>query len=183
MQTSILDFSLLPERPFVDPELFLDDAADQPLQEDTLPSSAYNSPARSNRSGQLLERPCWYVLLLLDNNKSGHTNVIKTTEIQPWLEASSSTAAAVDSEGELSPASWRPAVIIEVGTDESLATRVIDMISINSKGKQVRGVVQRGARADLLATLMSKPYAIVWSAVLNLKPEEMELLTVRSYTL
>lgn len=207
----ILDFSQLPEKPpYPDSSVFAPSALlyPSPLQQqqqqhqsDLSPSQLASSQAAGDRSyyssqrrqhGQQQEE-IWYVLLLLANAHNGHTQIIKTTNIEPWLPAttnddaagnsSSSGAELLDTDTEPSPAGWRAAVIIEAGPDEAFANRIISMISINSKGKQVRGVLQRGARADLVATQHTKRHAIDWQAALNLTPEEYALLRITNYRL
>ncbi len=146
--------------------------------------SSYKSPAFASPAKHHNPHLCWYVVLLLDINKQGHTQVIKTTDIEAWLTASGASSEPVDADpGELSTAGWRTAVIIEVGTDEALASRIINLISTNSKGKQVRGAAQRGARADLLATLMQREFTVVWPAVLNITEEQARYLHVHRYRL
>lgn len=202
----ILDFSQLPEKPpYPDSPAFDPSAVSyySPLQPqaELSPSQLASSQAAGDRSYYSSQRrqqlqqqqdEIWYVLLLLANAHNGHTQIIKTTNIEPWLPATSDDAAGnssssgaelLDTDTEPSPAGWRAAVIIEAGPDEAFANHIISMISINSKGKQVRGVVQRGARADLVATQHTKRHAIDWQAALNLTPEQYALLRITNYRL
>lgn len=180
-----LDFSQLPENPEHPSDGFCElDPTDASSPHAADSPRLYNSPLRRGGGVDPSEAASWYVLLLLDTAKQGHTNVTKTTQIGPWLAAFDPTSEPMDSNsGEPSPANWRAAVIIEVGPDEALATYIISQISINQKGKQVRGAYQRGARADLTATLWGRNYAIDWQAALNLKPEEMRHLRITNYEL
>lgn len=126
----------------------------------------------------------WYVFLLLDANKEGHTNVIKTTDPGAYRTtaddrnldgsaAASASAPPVNSDAQ----SWRVALAIDVGPSEAEADIIIARISTSSNGKkQVRGGVQRGIRGDLVSTWRHKVLFADRAALLNVSAEQAERL-------
>lgn len=126
----------------------------------------------------------WYVFLLLDINKEGHTNVIKTTDPSAYrttaddshpdrgaATVASAAAGPVNSDAQ----SWRVALAIDVGPSETEADMIIARISTSSNGKkQVRGGVQRGIRGDLVSTWRHKVLFADRAALLSLSAEQVE---------
>lgn len=124
------------------------------------------------------------MVVLLDGGKPGHTSVVVTNKIEVWIDGSdpSTAAASIDC---LDPNSaWRAGVIICAGTSEPEANRIMQLISTNAKGKQVRGATPRGARADVISTLMHKSCFMDRPLIFNISPEEFEkYLEVCAYKL
>lgn len=126
----------------------------------------------------------WYVLLLLDIHKKGHTNLVKTTTPGIFNQAADSGAAhppraatstASFNSSPTDPKSWRAVLAIDVGYNEAEADAIIDRISASSNGKkQVRGGLQRGIRGDLVSTWWGKSVFADLCALLNITPKEME---------
>lgn len=145
-----------------------------------------------------LERPprlpgdYWYVLLLLDTNKTGHTNLIKTTEPQlyrppatPDSHAALLPPAAGPGNGAQQPArSWIVGEAISVGSEQE-ADEMISRITTNYRGKkQVRGGALRGIRGNILATLKQKPVYAEHSALLGITEEQfLEQVCLVPYSL
>lgn len=139
--------------------------------------------------GSVLERPPvrvpgdhWYVLLLLDTNKTGHTNLIKTTEPQlyrpptaPDSHAALLPPAAGSGNGaqqQQTTRSWIVGEAISVGSEQE-ADEMISRITTNYRGKkQVRGGALRGIRGNILATLKQKPVYAEHSALLGITEEQ-----------
>jgi len=118
-------------------------------------------PAEQAPKSQLV----WYVLLLRDLQKSGHTNVIASTQPYAYLgdfTAEEVICVAPDTVLEVPRAhgSWRLAVLVEIGSSEIEAHNFIQLISSDHRRKQVRGIYSRATQADIIATLFSKP---IWS--------------------
>lgn len=122
--------------------------------------------------------PHWYVLLLLDINKAGHTYVTKTTHPEQYDNsvhaqppgASLSAAASTAAEGQ----GWHMALAISVGPSEAEADRIIDRISTSTNGKkQVRGGVQRGIRGGLASTWWNKDHFADHCALLGITEEQL----------
>lgn len=124
----------------------------------------------------------WYVFLLLDANKEGHTNVVKTTDPSAYRttatehrtsdgnpNATAAASSASDSQA------WRVALAIDVGPSEAEADLIISRISTSSNGKkQVRGGVQRGIRGDLVSTWRHKVLFADRAALLGLSAAEVD---------
>lgn len=126
----------------------------------------------------------WYVFLLLDANKEGHTNVVKTTDpsayrttttaaehTNPDGNPNATTAASNTNDSQ----AWRVALAIDVGPSEAEADLIISRISTSSNGKkQVRGGVQRGIRGDLVSTWRHKVLFADRAALLGLPAAEVD---------
>ena len=155
-------------------------------------------------------KPIWYVLLVLDPNKSGHTNVVPSTAPQQYLkdyrdnEVVSATPDALleymsqeSEEDDLLPEEvaniaeklaqlgWKLAVLVEIGQSEQEARNYIKLISSNPRGKQVRGIYSRASLADLIATLFKKSLWMDLPLLFDLSPDspELEGLKQIQYTL
>lgn len=155
-------------------------------------------------------KPIWYVLLVLDPNKSGHTDVIPTTTPQRYLknysanEVVSTTQEGLldymseDSEdddalsgevsniaGKLAKYAWKLAVLVEIGPSRQEALNYKELISSNPRGKQVRGIYSRASLCDLMATLFNKKIWFDLALLFDLLPDSPELNSLQQipYTL
>jgi len=148
-------------------------------------------------------RPCWYVLLLVDTAKGGHTNIVKSTGPQAYF-----AAAALASNEEVSsmhtalaarphvrrvetlklppkgvPAAaesgtagnWRIGLAVEIGPNEQEAEQFIRLVSFDRRGKQIRGVAPRAANTDVMATKFHKLSWAEWSLIFDTVDAEQQL--------
>lgn len=130
--------------------------------------------------------PFWYVLLLLDNNKAGHTCVIKSTRPEAYDHPGRRLQSA--SGVPLPPVkehAWHLALAIVVGNNEAEADLIIDRISTSNNGKkQVRGGMQRGIRGNLVSTWRKKSVYADHSALLGITEKQFtEQVKLMGYVL
>jgi hypothetical protein len=150
-------------------------------------------------------KPIWYVLLILDPNKSGHTNVVPSTAPQQYLKDyhSSEVVSATPKElldsfsedvssiephlpsdvgnmaSKYAQLGWKLAVLVEIGESFQETENFIQLISSNPRGKQVRGIYSRATLADLVASLFRKKLWIELGLLFDLPSDSPELATLR----
>jgi hypothetical protein len=151
------------------------------------------------------------VLLVLDPNKTGHTDVIPSTAPQQYLkdyhssevlsttpqellESFSEDESVIESTlpsevgnraNKLAQQGWKLAVLVEIGESEQETKNFIQLISSNPRGKQVRGIYSRATLADLVASLFAKKTWIELGSLFDLPTNSPELATLKQvpYTL
>jgi hypothetical protein len=155
-------------------------------------------------------KPIWYVLLVLDPNKSGHTDVVLSTAPHRYLknysshEILSTTSECLldymseDSEedelppgkissvaGKLAKYAWKLAVLVEIGQSHQEALNYKELISSNPRGKQVRGIYSRASLSDLVATMFNKKIWFDLALLFDVSPDSPELNSLQQipYTL
>jgi hypothetical protein len=92
--------------------------------------------------------PVWWVVMLINTNNGGHTQLHKTTEPDKLLER----LPIQDNDKE-----WHEGMFIRISADARAADAFIQLVSGSFQSdevesKQIRGIISRAAMADRLST-------------------------------
>lgn len=82
----------------------------------------------------------WWVVLQYDKRKPGHTALIVTEDPKRYQQEN---------------AVWSTQTIIRVGPIRQQADRLVNLATQDANGKQIRGLVSRGPKLDVLSTKYS----------------------------
>ena len=111
-----------------------------------LPSISFDEYAFLKRRNN--REPIWWVVMLINTNKGGHTDLQKTTEPLEILEK----LPIHDNDKE-----WHEGLFIRIGAKPKAADAFIRLVSgsfqsDDVESRQIRGIISRAAMADILST-------------------------------
>jgi hypothetical protein len=124
------------------------------------------------------EHKMWYVLLLIDQSKGGHTNIIKSTNPEFYLRQ----RKPGQPRAQTTSTNWRLGQVVEIGPHEHEAVQFVNLVSVDPQGKQIRGIFHRAANVDVVATKFAKPSWAEFSLIFDV-PNVQAFLQQNGYVL